>query len=121
LRWSAAELLVAWTVEAVQLIIQENCPAAAGGGGGGGESNGGGEAGGSGDGGSEAGGSGSGGVGSGGDASSAELSEVERAQIAAELERIRGESSSARGYRQSNHTQLDPETAEKGSGQRIWW
>jgi tetratricopeptide (TPR) repeat protein len=93
--------------------LAEQCPESPGGGGGEGDSGGGG--------GGQEGPGGGGGSGEGGSSQPPPITQEERQTIARELERIRSESSAAKGYRQSHHMQLDPESAEGAGGERILW
>ncbi len=45
----------------------------------------------------------------------------EQETIARELERIRSASEGAATFRQSQHMQLDPETAAEAADKKIWW
>jgi len=60
-------------------------------------------------------------TGSPGDGGLTPFSAEDEAQLAAELERIRRESASAGGFRQSRASQLDPEQAAESDGTTIWW
>ena len=51
----------------------------------------------------------------------ADLTAEEQETIARELERIRSASEGAATFRQSQHMQLDPETAAEATGKKIWW
>ncbi len=49
------------------------------------------------------------------------LSEEEREEVQAALERIQQEAAGASGYRQSQHQQITGDTVGKAAGMEIWW
>ena len=52
---------------------------------------------------------------------SGDLTPEEQETIAEELDRIRNAAESAATFRQSQHQQLDPESAAEAAGKKIWW